>query len=82
MQQWKKDVDQFLKLADSRGVRMLMVGGAAVNFHGCQRHSAAIDFWLETSKENMKTWEGFSKKWAMILMDSLMKYENRNKISP
>ena len=32
---------------------MLLVGGAAVNFHGYQRHSADIDFWIETSDENL-----------------------------
>jgi len=33
---------------------MLMVGGGAVNFHGHQRHSAAIDFWIESTEENFK----------------------------
>lgn len=33
---------------------MLMVGGGAVNFHGYQRHSADVDFWIETSQENLK----------------------------
>ena len=33
---------------------MLMVGGGAVNFHGYQRHSADVDFWLETTPENFK----------------------------
>lgn len=31
-----------------------MVGGAAVNFHGYQRHSADVDFWIDTSTENFK----------------------------
>jgi site-specific DNA-adenine methylase len=30
-----------------------MVGGGAVNFHGYQRHSADVDFWLETTNENL-----------------------------
>ena len=33
---------------------MLMVGGGAVNFHGYQRHSADVDFWIETTDENFK----------------------------
>ena len=33
---------------------MLMVGGGAVNFHGYQRHSADVDFWIETTEENFK----------------------------
>ena len=28
----------------------LMVGGGAVNFHGYQRHSADVDFWIETTR--------------------------------
>ena len=31
-----------------------MVGGGAVYFHGYQRHSADVDFWIETSEENFK----------------------------
>lgn len=33
---------------------MLMVGGGAVNFHGYQRHSADVDFWIETTEDNFK----------------------------
>lgn len=31
-----------------------MVGGGAVNFHGYKRHSAAVDFWIDTSSENLQ----------------------------
>ncbi len=31
-----------------------MVGGGAVNFHGYQRHSADVDFWIDTREENFK----------------------------
>lgn len=51
---WKNNVDSFLKLADKKGVRMLMIGGGAVNFYGYKRHSADVDFWLDTSSENLK----------------------------
>lgn len=51
--EWKEDVNQFIKLAYKHGVRMLMVGGGAVNFHGYQRHSADVDFWIDTSEENL-----------------------------
>lgn len=30
-----------------------MVGGGAVNFHGYQRHSADVDFWIDISEENL-----------------------------
>lgn len=50
--QWKSNIDEFLQLADEYDVRMLMVGGGAVNFHGYQRHSADVDFWIESSQTN------------------------------
>lgn len=39
-----EEVLGFLRAADEHEVRLLMVGGGAVNFHGYQRHSADIDF--------------------------------------
>lgn len=50
---WKEDVDQFIRLTNKHAVRMLMVGGGAVNFHGYQRHSADVDFWIDTTEENL-----------------------------
>ncbi|SFT85692.1 Nucleotidyl transferase of unknown function [Algoriphagus locisalis] len=52
--EWKENIDQFIFLANENGVRMLMVGGGAVNFHGYQRHSADVDFWIETTDENLQ----------------------------
>ncbi len=54
MLKWEENIDSFIALANKHNVRMLMVGGAAVNFHGYQRHSADIDFWIETTEENFK----------------------------
>lgn len=51
---WGEKVKQFLKLTENYGVRMILVGGGAVNFHGYQRHSADVDFWIDTSPENLK----------------------------
>ncbi len=51
---WKESIDQFIFLANKYGVKMLMVGGGAVNFHGYQRHSADVDFWIETSDSNLR----------------------------
>ena len=31
-----------------------MVGGGAVNFHGYQRHSADVDFWIDVNEENLE----------------------------
>lgn len=51
---WKKDVNQFIELTTKHRVKMLLVGGGAVNFHGYQRHSADVDFWIETTDVNFK----------------------------
>lgn len=50
---WDEDLKKFVKLANENGVRMLMVGGGAVNFHGYQRHSADVDFWIDLSQDNL-----------------------------
>ena len=50
---WKEEINSFISLSDKYGVRMLMVGGGAVNFHGYQRHSADVDFWIDTSDTNL-----------------------------
>lgn len=52
--EWKESIDQFIFLANKNGVRLLMVGGGAVNFHGYQRHSADVDFWIETTDSNLE----------------------------
>jgi hypothetical protein len=51
---WEENINQFITLANKHRVRMVMVGGAAVNFHGFQRHSADVDFWIETTDINFK----------------------------
>lgn len=51
---WSDNIDEFLLLANKYQVRMLMVGGGAVNFHGYQRHSADVDFWIDVTEENLK----------------------------
>lgn len=53
-QAWVENINQFITLANKHKVRMVMVGGAAVNFHGYQRHSADVDFWIETTDKNLK----------------------------
>ena len=51
---WDQNIDEFIALANKHGVRMLMVGGGAGNFHGYQRHSTDVDFWIDTTEENFK----------------------------
>ncbi|MBE7443027.1 MAG: nucleotidyltransferase [Flavobacteriales bacterium] len=50
---WEDKIDSFIELSNKYNVRMIMVGGGAVNFHGYQRHSADVDFWIDTSEDNM-----------------------------
>ena len=50
---WSNNIDRFIELADKYNVRMVMVGGGAVNFHGYQRHSADVDFWIDTTDDNL-----------------------------
>lgn len=54
LQAWNDKISTFITLVNKHKVRMLMVGGGAVNFHGYQRHSADVDFWIETTEENFK----------------------------
>jgi predicted nucleotidyltransferase len=53
IENWNKDLENFIRAANEFNVHMLMVGGGAVNFYGYQRHSADVDFWIETTKENL-----------------------------
>jgi predicted nucleotidyltransferase len=47
-------VKKFIEVADKNNLEMILVGGGAVNFHGYQRHSADIDFWINITSENMQ----------------------------
>lgn len=51
-EQWDKSIEEFLTLCYTHQVKMIMVGGGAVNFHGYQRHSADVDFWIDSTEEN------------------------------
>jgi hypothetical protein len=53
-QKWEENINQCIIIANKHKVRMLMVGGGAVNFHGYQRHSADVDFWIEATELNFK----------------------------
>lgn len=51
---WDNEILSFIELSNRHNVKMIMVGGGAVSFHGYQRHSADVDFWIETTEENFK----------------------------
>jgi hypothetical protein len=46
-----------------------MVGGGAVNFHGYQRHSADVDFWIDISSTNLQNLKTVLVKMGYILED-------------
>ena len=52
--EFEAEVNEFLAGAQKHGLRVIMVGGAAVNHHGYKRHSADVDLWVEPSAENFK----------------------------
>lgn len=54
MKIWEENIDTFVYLSTVHGVKMILIGGAAVNFHGYQRHSADVDFWIDTTELNFK----------------------------
>jgi hypothetical protein len=47
-------LEQFIETACKNQVKMILIGGGAVNFHGYQRHSADVDFWIEVSDQNIQ----------------------------
>ncbi|MBA3985562.1 MAG: nucleotidyltransferase [Flavobacteriales bacterium] len=49
---WTKSIEEFISEANRQEVEMIMVGGGAVNFHGYQRHSADVDFWINPTSQN------------------------------
>jgi len=53
MMKWGENIQKFIKLANKHQVKMIMIGGGAVNFHGYQRHSADVDFWIDVNEDNM-----------------------------
>jgi hypothetical protein len=46
------DFKDFIASLNSEGVRYLLLGGYAVNFHGHHRFTADIDFWIATDPDN------------------------------
>ena len=66
---WDENIDLFIKLANKHKVRMILVGEGAVNFHGYQRHSADVDFWIETTEINFRKLVQVFKEMAYEIND-------------
>jgi hypothetical protein len=45
---------EFIALLNSEGVRYLLLGGYAVNYHGHHRFTGDIDFWIAIDAENAR----------------------------
>lgn len=54
MEGWKQNMDEFIRLAEKHKVELLMVGGAAVQFHGYNRNSFDVDFWINPTRTNFQ----------------------------
>lgn len=52
MSPFGEEVREFLVTAQQQGLRVLLVGDGAVNFHGYQRQSADIALWVDPTPAN------------------------------
>ncbi|HQV52032.1 MAG: hypothetical protein IPI00_16690 [Flavobacteriales bacterium] len=87
MRPFDQEILLFLQATFAHHVRMLMVDGGAVNFHGYQRHSADLDFWIEPTPANFeqlfKALESIGFEVGKIPNDVLAQERNMSiKISP
>lgn len=51
---FSKDIREFITLLKKHDVRFLIVGGAAVIFHGYSRYTGDIDFFYDVNENNAK----------------------------
>ncbi|MGB0934399.1 MAG: nucleotidyl transferase AbiEii/AbiGii toxin family protein [Lishizhenia sp.] len=61
-EQWDKNIRDFVIFSAEEKLQILAVGGGAVNFHGYRRHSADVDFWINTTKSNLERLKRVLKK--------------------
>ena len=52
MKDWQENIKEFVSKANIHNVKMIMIGGGAVQFHGYPGNSLDVDFRMDTSKEN------------------------------
>lgn len=64
------DFKEFIALLNSEGVKYLLLGGYAVNYHGHHRFTGDIDFWIAIDPENAgrvsKALQGFGFSAASV----------------
>lgn len=66
---WDENISSFIQLANNHQVRMIMVGGGAVNFHGYETQNASLDFWVEATSENLNKIVLVLKEWGPKTMN-------------
>lgn len=54
MNLFDEEIEYLLEIFSKYNVRVILVGGLAVNFYGYPRTTGDIDFWLDDSEENRK----------------------------
>lgn len=54
MIEFPQDFKEFLQLANSAGIRYLVVGGYAVGYHGHPRATGDLDVWIAVDPENAR----------------------------
>ena len=55
MDNFNKEVLGFIEAANKYQLKMILVGGSAVNYYGYKRHSADVDFWIKISDDNLSS---------------------------
>jgi len=55
---------ELLRLLNSAGVKFLVLGGYAVNFHGYHRNTADIDLWIAVDPENAQKISGVLRQFG------------------
>ena len=76
---WKETITQFIELANKYGVKMILIGGGAVNFHGYQRHSADVDFWIKPDEENIEKLVFTFQEMGFEIQEFPVEVKNRDK---
>ena len=50
---WDENIYSFIRLANTHGVRMIMVGSEAMNYYGYSNSVTEVDFWIEATSKNI-----------------------------
>lgn len=66
---------EFWSCLNRHGVKYIMVGGVAINFHGYSRSTDDIDLWLENTLENRKNLRTAFKEYGIGDFEPLLRIE-------